>query len=248
MAIGTPTAVGGTPAAHNASDTTTDWSFSSFTPAVGDVLVVSAELIFPTGVFTPTTLSVANTGFTTSGWTQVSTITSEATYDLRTSLFYAVVTASAAGVVTVSRDSSTNAFWLSYGVMYSFTGVDTASPVIQSTSGTSAAGGGATASLTLGSALTTGSALVTNVFDANGGGGETPPTGFTSGTDRLENGDGFYFAYHLSPSSTTVQWSGLEAGLGHGQCVIELRVASSGSTIKRWGGVPFALGGTQGRW
>ena len=226
MAIGTPTAVGGTPTAINAVTATTSWSFSSFTPAVGDLLVVSAEHIFTTGELSPTTLSCSNTGFTTGGWTQVSQINSDTGVDLRTSLFYAKVTASAAGVVTVTRNGTGSFFWLSYGLMWSITGVDSASPVIQSGAANTAAG--TTATVTLGSALTAGSAVITNVFDASGGGTETPPTGYTSLADRLENADGFYTAYHLSPSSTTVQWTGLNSGLSHQQAVIELRAAAGG--------------------
>lgn len=227
MAIGTPTVIGGSPI-HNATDAVTTWSFSSVTPNVGDLLVVSAEHIFTTGGLSPTTISASNTGFGTSGWSQVSVIATDNIFDLRTSFLYAIVTSSAAGVVTITRDGGGSAFWLSYGIMFSITGVDTASPVIQSNTGSSAAGGGPTSSVTLGSALTPGSALITNVFDANGVGAETQPSGYTTLTDRLENGDGFYTAYHLSPSSTTAAWSGLQSGLAHQQCLVELRPYSPG--------------------
>lgn len=220
--IGTPTQVGGTPAAHNATDTVTTWSFSSFTPNVGDVLVVSVEHIFGTGVLSPTTISISNTGFTTGGWTQVSQINSDSSFDLRTSMFYAVVTASAAGVVTITRDAAGSAFWLSYGLMWSFTGVDTSSPVVQSGAANTTAG--TTATVTLGATPLSNSCVISSVFDASGGGAGTV-SGFTDLADRLEDGDAFCTAYDLTPTSATVQWTGLNSTLSHQQVVLELRAS-----------------------
>ena len=175
-------------------------------------------------------MSCSNNGFTVDSWTQYSVpydLTGFATW-VRTGFFVGRCTASASGVVTLTRTDTNNTSWQMYGRIATVTGCASSTYVAQS--GTAVPVNSSTAQVTLGSAVTAGNALMTVVFDAGGSGGQTPPTGHTQLTRFSENGDDTCWSYSLSPPSNAPQWSTLQSqpNVASNMVVIELAAPAAG--------------------
>jgi hypothetical protein len=198
-----------------ASSGTSTLASASFTPAVGDVLVVNV------GAWTAASpnITVGNTGFTAT-WTQEIAFLTDSNQQL-SGIYTGVVTASASGTVTITRNNAT----IANASVTRWTGVDTTDPSVQvKGAGLSS---GTSLGVTLDSALTSGSALAGSAYD----GGETdnvasPPTSWTANTFGTFGGDALYTARWATPSGLTHTWTGLAGSFYKSVAVVELRPAA----------------------